>query len=720
VVVDLVPKRVAAGVQFSMKRYALLSGTLRVVVSRKPEFTGALSALSASSLSVQGLVGNPVVLTVLPGFATNGARVNDTVLVDAHRSGAALIADHLVVLTKFVPTSPPSVTFVATPPASTPATTAIFQWSTVGVVDTVECSIDGKAKVNCANAGNSRTITGLKAGVNHRFSILVGNAKGYADWLSYDWSIEDPVGVTITSAPPSSTYTTNKPAFVFATTGNVTMTRCSLDGTAWAACSSPKAYSAQGVGQHIFAVLVENAAGNAMAQDTWMVAAAPAKPTVTFTTTPASGPATNVSFAWSTTGVLDTMTCSLDGAPATACTSPRNATVAATAGAHSLSVTVTNAGGSSTATANWSVVPTAGPTVKITSPAPTSGSVTINYTITGAATTVSCTLDGVAASPACTSGGTWTASGIGPGSHIFVVTVSDGTHPAGTASIGWASGAPGVTITVAPSGTTSSTSASITFTTSGSPTTATCQLDANPATACTSPVNLTGLSLGSHTYKITVTNAAGSNSATASWTVTAGAPTVSITSGPAATTTLTSASFTWSTTGTVTSTQCKLDSGAFAACSSGVTYTALALGAHSFTVQVTNSGMAAPNTGTATASWTINTAPPPPPAPVNTGLPTFTPAGWVPRSGPNGTTGTATTGTWTNNPTGYAYQWYRCKSQTDPATCTAIANANSAGYHAVTADAGPPAMYLRVQVTASNAGGSTSALSNATPATLPS
>jgi hypothetical protein len=55
---------------------------------------------------------------------------------------------------------------------------------------------------------------------------------------------------------------------------------------------------------------------------------------------------------------------------------------------------------------------------------------------------------------------------------------------------------------------------------------------------------------------------------------------------------------------------CKLDAGAFGVCTSagGQSYTGLAVGAHTFTVQATD---LAGNTGTASYSWTITTTPPP-------------------------------------------------------------------------------------------------------------
>jgi hypothetical protein len=63
-------------------------------------------------------------------------------------------------------------------------------------------------------------------------------------------------------------------------------------------------------------------------------------------------------------------------------------------------------------------------------------------------------------------------------------------------------------------------------------------------------------------------------------------------------------------------------------------------------------------------------------------------------------------GTWTNSPTGYAYQWQRC--DIDATTCLAVAGANGKTYGVRNADVG---YRLRVVVTARNANGSGEATS---------
>lgn len=129
--------------------------------------------------------------------------------------------------------------------------------------------------------------------------------------------------------------------------------------------------------------------------------------------------------------------------------------------------------------------------------------------------------------------------------------------------------------------------------------------------------------------------------------------------------------------------------------------TVLTDGVHSFTADIV------PTSGspfTKTASVTIsNGAPPPPPAvPANTVLPA------VSGTPQEGVTLLASTGTWTNNPTSFAYQWKRGATNI---------GSNSATYLLVMADVGST---ITVTVTASNAtGASTPAVSAATATVLP-
>ena len=79
-----------------------------------------------------------------------------------------------------------------------------------------------------------------------------------------------------------------------------------------------------------------------------------------------------------------------------------------------------------------------------------------------------------------------------------------------------------------------------------------------------------------------------------------------------------------------------------------------------------------------------------------------------------GQTLTATTGTWDNSPTSFAYQWVRCPSSggaADGSDCAAIGGATTAAYVVAAGDVGSR---MRVRVTATNPDGPGTATSNAT------
>jgi hypothetical protein len=90
----------------------------------------------------------------------------------------------------------------------------------------------------------------------------------------------------------------------------------------------------------------------------------------------------------------------------------------------------------------------------------------------------------------------------------------------------------------------------------------------------------------------------------------------------------------------------------------------------------------------------------PPAAPVNTALPTAS------GTAVQGQTLAAQPGAWSNNPASYVYQWRRCDAT--GASCTDIAAATSTSYVLTATDIGST---LRVAVTATNGGGSATAVS---------
>lgn len=191
---------------------------------------------------------------------------------------------------------------------------------------------------------------------------------------------------------------------------------------------------------------------------------------------------------------------------------------------------------------------------------------------------------------------------------------------------------PAVSILTGPSGATSDTAASFTFS-SEAGATVTCEITGEVAGACSGPgsQDYPVLPEGGYTFKVVATDGAGnSTEATRAFTVDTTAPGVTIDSGPDGTTDDTTPSFTFSSAeGGVTFT-CQLDAGAVIACSApgSMDFTiALADGAHTFRVVAAD---AAGNASEATRAFTVQA-----PAPV-AGDPAGTGAGSPPPPGAGG------------------------------------------------------------------------------------
>ena len=121
--------------------------------------------------------------------------------------------------------------------------------------------------------------------------------------------------------------------------------------------------------------------------------------------------------------------------------------------------------------------------------------------------------------------------------------------------------------------------------------------------------------------------------------------------------------------------------------------------------QTTPTDKTSSNTGSGSVTYTV-------PAPVNTVAPSVTPTSGTVGS----TTYSSTTGTWTNSPTSYAYQWQYLDQGS---TYLSISGATSSSYS-------PPSNFfslgyaspIRCRVTATNASGSTAAFSNTATVSL--
>jgi hypothetical protein len=185
---------------------------------------------------------------------------------------------------------------------------------------------------------------------------------------------------------------------------------------------------------------------------------------------------------------------------------------------------------------------------------------------------------------------------------------------------------PDTTISGGPSGSTTATSASFSFTATEAGSTFECKLDSASWAGCTSPKALSGLAVGSHAFSVRAKDAAGNVDATPasrSWTVEAEPesppvdttpPDTTIASGPSGSTTATSASFSFTATEAGSSFECKLDSASWAGCTSPKALSGLAVGSHAFSVRAKDAAGNVDATP-ASRSWTVEAEPSPGPEP---------------------------------------------------------------------------------------------------------
>jgi hypothetical protein len=178
---------------------------------------------------------------------------------------------------------------------------------------------------------------------------------------------------------------------------------------------------------------------------------------------------------------------------------------------------------------------------------------------------------------------------------------------------------PDTTIGSGPSGTTGSTTASLLFSSTEPGSTFECRLDGSTWAPCASPQDYSALADGSHTFEVRAADATGNvdlTPAARTWTVDTAPPPdttppdTTITAAPPASTQATAASFSFSATEPGSSFECRLDGGAWAACSSPKEHAGLAVGPHTFDVRGADVAGNVDETP-ATYSWTVEAPPPP-------------------------------------------------------------------------------------------------------------
>jgi outer membrane protein assembly factor BamB len=409
-------------------------------------------------------------------------------------------------------------------------------------------------------------------------------------------------------------------AFTFAATGTGFTYRCRLDGGGWTPCAGTAAYEGLGDGSHVFEVKTVDPEGEPIALASRGFAVLTTRPRTTITGGPEAHVKTN-RFCYYTTSCssyeLPRVTFTVSDASATECRlddrawepctasyGPTSSTL--TDGPHAVEIRSENQIGvvESPAARREFVVDTRAPVVTVTEQPPAttdSRSARIAWTADEDATFTCATSDGGAGAP-CSS--PLELANLDPGTYLRQIRARDAAGNVGTKSVTWT-----VThqteITEAPGESTSSTTATFRFRSPGSNAAVFhCRLDGGSWSDCSSPKTYSGLAVGTHAFEVraalysmsSYSGASGADPTPArhEWQVTASAPPpdttppqTTITGGAANGPNAAILSFTASESQATFA--CEVDgSGVWTACSSPVTFSALAAGPHTFAVRATD------------------------------------------------------------------------------------------------------------------------------------
>jgi len=392
---------------------------------------------------------------------------------------------------------------------------------------------------------------------------------------------------TITAGPRK--YGTAIATFEFESNEKSALLECSIDGTPFATCVSPKTYTGLAKGKHSFRVRAVDGGGNAdptPARREWQVDRK--APATKLTEAPNAFSQDDARFEFTSTEKHSSFECKLDEGDYAACSSPKTY-AGLDDGGHRFRVRAVDQAGNpdaSPASRKWTV-DTSPPETSIDAGPPRNshrGSAT--FTVSSeAGATFECRLDGHAW------GECGQVAGLSDGNHIMRARAKDraGNVDPSPASWSWRIDLPPeTTITAGPTGPTSSASATFRFSSPDTAATFQCKLDGRSWAACSSRKTYSGLPQGSHMFRVRAKDSAGTNDsspAQRTWRVDTVAPNTTITSGPKASTGSKSATFSFSASEGGATFECRLDGGAWRACSSPRTYGGLAKGAHVFRVR---------------------------------------------------------------------------------------------------------------------------------------
>ena len=489
-----------------------------------------------------------------------------------------------------IATVQPLTTIDSAPPTYSDSHTATFTFSTATSGSTFKCQLDSLEVENCASP---KTYDSLAEG-SHTFQVrAIDPALNEGSLIGHTWTVDTTAPAASIETKPASLGNATNASFTFTANESAATFRCKLDAGAFAACVSPKPYSALADGTHTFSVEAIDRAGNVGAAATYAWTVDTAAPDTTITTNPppaSSSPAASFSFTGTEAG--SSFECRLDGQEWAPCLAPRGYSGLAD-GTHTFSVRAIDGAlnvDPTPATLTW-IVDTIPPDTTIATKPPTlTNLATASFTFTASeAATFECKLDLETDFGAC--GASKAYSSLADGRHDLAVRARDtaGNLDSSPASYTWTvdTVAPQTTIATAPPSQSASGLASFTFNSSEPGSSFECKVDAGAYTACSSPKSYS-LVDGLHTFEVRATDPAANTDATAdaySWRIDTAEPDTTITSAPSGSVRTRDATVLFSSPDAGVTFECKLDTDSFAPCSSPRLYSGLSEAAHRFEVR---------------------------------------------------------------------------------------------------------------------------------------
>ena len=566
---------------------------------------------------------SPIVYSEL----AEGAHEFRVVATDAAGNGDPTPANHRWI----VDVTPPETTLDSAPSKLTTSTSATFAFSSADA-EAFECSLDGAAFEPC----ESPVAYANLADGEHTFEVRAGDRVGNVDATpaGHEWIVDTTPPETEILSGPSDPSNDSSPSFAFGSEEGAGF-ECRLNGGDWLPCANTQHLDGLADGPHTLEVRAVDAAGNvddSPASSSWTL------DTFAPETSVVSGPAavtsnTKAAFAFEADEEA-LFECSLDGAEFAACESPQEHS-ALTDGEHVFAVRAVDEAGNvdaSPALFTWRVDTLAPETSIDSGPDALTSSIDASFAFSaGEPASFECSLDGAPYAP-CSSPHEYVR--LADGEHSFEVRAIDkaGNVDASPASFGWRvdTVAPETSITSGPGEVTSSTSASIAFT-SDEPASFECSLDGAAFDVCVSPQEYVSLADGEHTFNVRAVDKAGNvdaSPASLAWRVDTVAPETAIAAAPADASASAAALFAFSANESA-SFECSLDSAPFAACSSPLLLVGLADGEHELEVRAIDEA-ANVDVSPASHGWRVDTAAPEtsidsgPPASTNDSVATLT------------------------------------------------------------------------------------------------